>query len=101
MEMLVTILVALGLILSLIGTVMLIILAFEKSVLWGIGCLLLIPVQIIFITLNWPATKKSFLCQLTGIVLIIGGFFTMAASQKNGQPRAQADAGTTGQRGLP
>ena len=63
-----------GIILALIGGIGILIAAFRESVGWGIGCLLLPIVSLIFVIMHWEETKKPFLLNLAGTVLaIVGG----------------------------
>ena len=39
--------------------------AFKNSILWGLGCLLLYPVSIIFLILNWSEAKNPFFSPTT------------------------------------
>jgi hypothetical protein len=65
---------SIGGILLLVGGIWLIVLAFQKSILWGI-CSLLIPfVVLIFALMNLPATQKPLIIAIVGLVLqIVGG----------------------------
>lgn len=47
--------------------------AFQESVLWGLGCLFVPFVGLIFIAKHWEKTKGPFLGQLTCIVPLIVG----------------------------
>lgn len=58
----------------LIGVIMVLIEAFRESVLWGLACLFLPIVSIIFIVLNWQAAKRGVLLQVLGFALLIIGF---------------------------
>ncbi len=48
----------------LVGGIMVLIEAFRAGVLWGIGCLILPIVSLIFVFMHWRAAKKGFLLQL-------------------------------------
>jgi len=45
--------------------------AFRESIWWGLGCLFIPIVQLIFLIMHWQAAKKPFFLQLLGIALII------------------------------
>jgi hypothetical protein len=63
-----------GAILALVGGIWFLVLAFQESALWGIGCLLCGIVQIIFLIRNIHETWKPFLIQIIGAILLgIGG----------------------------
>ena len=61
----------LGTILALIGGIWLIILAFKESILWGLGCLFIPIISLVFVFMNWEDTKKPFLLNLVGVVLMV------------------------------
>ena len=72
-----------GSLIALVGVIMLCILAFKKSALWGIGVLCCPIVPIIFAVQNWAEAKNPFLIWAAGAVLgIIGNVIT--ASQQGG-----------------
>ena len=66
-----TALLILGGILAIVGGIWLLVVTFQTSVLWGIGSLLLPFVSLIFVIMNWDATKKPFLIQVAGLVLVV------------------------------
>jgi hypothetical protein len=69
------ILVYIGFGVAIIGSIGLLIAAFRESVLWGLGCLLISPVSVIFLFIHWDEAKNPFLLQLAGIGLILLGIF--------------------------
>jgi uncharacterized membrane protein len=60
-----------GIVLCLIGGLMMLINAFKVSVAWGLGCLFLAPVGLIFLVKNWEENKKPFFLQLAGIAMVV------------------------------
>jgi hypothetical protein len=60
-----------GIILSVVGGIWLLITAFQESVGWGVACLLLPIVTLIFVFLHWEESKKPFLISLAGNLLFI------------------------------
>ncbi len=66
-------LVIIGIFVLVIGSIGFLIAAFKTSILWGLGCLLLSPVSLIFLILHWPVAKNPFLLQLIGVVICIIG----------------------------
>jgi len=66
-----TILLYLGYLLSIVGWIWLLVVAFKKSVWWGLGSLLIPFVSLIFAIMNWQVAKKPFLIQLAGVVLCV------------------------------
>jgi len=63
-----------GALVVIVGALMVLVAAFRKSVLWGLGCLFVPFVSLIFTVLNWDVAKRGFLAQLAGIVLVFIGF---------------------------
>ena len=63
----------LGVALVIIGGVGTLIAAFKTSILWGVGCILLAPVSLIFLVLHWNVAKNPFFLQLAGLVLLFFG----------------------------
>jgi len=66
-------LLVIGIILSVIGGIWLLITAFQESVGWGLGCMLLPIVSLIFVFLHWEESKRPFLIGVAGNVLAIAG----------------------------
>ena len=66
-------LLVLGIILSVVGGLWLLITAFQESVLWGFGCLIVPIVSLIFVFLHWEESRKPLLIALAGNVLAIAG----------------------------
>ena len=67
------ILISLGSLIAFVGAIWILVLAFKKSILWGLGSLFLAPVMLVFAIMNWSDCKKPFLIWLGGFVLIIAG----------------------------
>lgn len=66
---------AVGVIISLIYGIILMIQAFQESLLWGL-CYLFIPfANLVFIIKFWDETKKPFLMSLLGLGLIVAAAF--------------------------
>jgi uncharacterized membrane protein HdeD (DUF308 family) len=78
-----------GLIMLVFG-VLLLIQAFNKSAMWGLGYLFVPFVSLIFVIKFWPETKKNFLRMLIGLPFYIAGIY-MAA----GDLTAAMEAGGT------
>ena len=66
-----TALLILGGILSFVGGIWLLVVAFQTSVWWGLGSLLIAPVSLVFTILHWQVAKKPFLISLAGTVLLL------------------------------
>ena len=62
-----------GIALIIIGGIGTLIAAFKTSFLWGLGCLLIAPVSLIFLILHWDVAKNPFFLQLIGLALAFVG----------------------------
>ncbi|HEY0947089.1 MAG TPA: hypothetical protein VGD81_17535 [Opitutaceae bacterium] len=77
MQILAFVLLAAAMLVSLVYGIQLLILAFRKSVLWGLGYLLVPFVSLIFIIVHWDDAKRPFLKSLIAIPLfLIAAFLT-------------------------
>ena len=63
----------LGLGVFIIGGIGTLIAAFKTSILWGLGCLFIAPVSLIFLVLHWDVAKNPFFLQLAGIAMAFLG----------------------------
>lgn len=68
-------LVVVGGIICLIGSIMFLIVAFKESILWGIACLIIPFAALVFLFMHWDRAGKPFLIYLAGIVPIALGAF--------------------------
>ena len=66
-------LVILGLVLLFIGNAWLVVLAFEESLLWGIGALCVSFVGLIFAFTRWGIAKQPFFIMVVGAILLFMG----------------------------
>ncbi len=81
-----TLLLGLGGIMLFIGWIWLVIEAFKVNILWGIGCILLPIIDLIFAIIHWEVAKKPFGIYLTGFILVVLGTVLF--------PHAQVGSGT-------
>ena len=65
----------LGLIILVIASIGFLIAAFKESILWGLGCLLLGPVSIVFLIMHWNEAKNPFFLQLIGLAIMFTGLY--------------------------
>ena len=63
----------LGLAVFVIGGIGTLIVAFKTSILWGLGCLLVAPVSLIFLILHWDVARNPLFLQLAGIAIMLVG----------------------------
>jgi len=69
-----------GAITAFIGGIWILVLAFQKSVLWGLGCLVIPLVSLVFVIMNWEETKKPFGINVLGAVIMVIGSMMMPTS---------------------
>ena len=77
MEIIGLILFTVGAALAVIGGIWLLVVAFQESALWGVGCLLFSPISIVFVIMHWEEASKPFLVQLAGVVPMVIGMLMM------------------------
>ncbi|MEK7859106.1 MAG: hypothetical protein AAB320_08195 [Elusimicrobiota bacterium] len=101
-------LLALGGLVLFVGGVMFLIAAFKEDALWGIGVLLIGPLELVFLILHWDKACSGFFVQLAGIGVMLFGFLLAPADVKNEvykamklEMRAQAEAAASGQASSP
>lgn len=75
-----SLLLILGSILLIGGGIWLLVVAFQESLLWGLGCLLIPFVSLVFVIMNWSESKNPFLVQIAGLVLCVLGVVISAPS---------------------
>jgi hypothetical protein len=63
-----------------VGAIWLLVVAFKKSVGWGIASLLIPFANVVFAFMNWQDSKKPFLVMVGGIVLCVIGGWSMISS---------------------
>lgn len=66
-------LIILGFIVAAVGGIWLLVVTFQESILWGIGALLVPLVSLIFVITHWEESKKPFLINVAGLILVILG----------------------------
>lgn len=71
MQILLLLLSVIGGIAIMVGGIWFIIVTFQESVLWGLGCLFVPFVSLAFLILHWDKAGKPFLIQLAGLVPFI------------------------------
>ncbi len=73
MEIIGWLLMGVGGIMSLIYSIIVLIKAFQTSIWWGIGSLLIGLVGLIFVLMHWAEAGKPFLMSLLGVGIMIAG----------------------------
>lgn len=64
-----------GYALCFLGGLWIVVLAWQKGVVWGIGCLVFPVLQLFYVALNWKQSKSAFFLLLAGFA----AFFVSAA----------------------
>jgi hypothetical protein len=86
-------LVIIGFVIMIIGGIWLLIEAFRESILWGLGCLFIPILGLIFAITHWDKAGKPFLVQVVGTVLFaVGGGFSQHPIATIPHPRTVASA---------
>lgn len=75
MDTLASILVIIGMVLLLIGSLTFLIAAFRESILWGLGVFFISPLSLVFLIVHWRAAKGPFFLWLYGLGFVFGGVF--------------------------
>jgi len=75
--------IGIGAIISTIGTILLLIAAFRRSVIWGLVVLFVPLGNIVFVCKYWAEAKAGFLASIIGAIVALGGFFTIPEVQAN------------------
>ena len=73
METIATGLIIIGALVSLAGGIWFLIVAFQESVLWGLGCMFIPFVSLIFLILNFADAWRPFVVSLVGTGICVGG----------------------------
>ncbi|MEM7146253.1 MAG: hypothetical protein AAF591_14035 [Verrucomicrobiota bacterium] len=68
-----TILLFVGAIISLVYAIFILVNAFKKSILWGLGSLFVPFVGLIFVIMHWDQNKQPFIRYLIGVAISIVG----------------------------
>jgi len=71
-----------GLIVGLVGSIWTIVIAFQENLGWGLGCLFVPCIQLVFVFTHWEKTKKPFLINVVGVLIYV----VAAMFIKGGQP---------------
>ncbi|EXJ10904.1 hypothetical protein [Nitrincola nitratireducens] len=68
-------LIYLGILIFVVGGIGTLIAAFKTHILWGIACILIAPVSLIFLILHWDVAKNPFFLQLVGFATMFIGAY--------------------------
>jgi hypothetical protein len=74
MAMIGSVIAFIGFVVMLVFGIQILIIAFKKSILWGLGSLFIPFVGLVFVFMHWAETKTPFMRWLIGfVVAVIGG----------------------------
>ncbi|MCZ2720800.1 hypothetical protein O1D97_03860 [Marinomonas sp. 15G1-11] len=74
-----SILVIIGILIVIAGGLLFIIETFKMSIIWGIACLIISPISLVFVFLHWDVSKRPVFIQLVGLVFILFGVMAGAS----------------------
>jgi hypothetical protein len=63
-----------GALISLLSSLLFLVAAFNTNTLWGLGCIFVPFVSLLFLVLNWDVAKRPFIANIIGTVLMLGGY---------------------------
>ncbi len=69
-----------GAIVSIIGSLLFLVTAFNVNLLWGLGCFFVPGVSLIFLILNWNVAKRPFILSLIGAAVMFAGYVPLLSS---------------------
>lgn len=75
MEILGLVLMGVGGLIAIVGSIWFLIEAFKSGILWGLGCLFVPFVSLIWLVTHWEDGAKPFGLSLLGSVIMVGGMF--------------------------
>lgn len=67
------VIVIIGILIAIYGGILFLIATFRESIIWGIACIIISPISIVFALLHWDVSKRPVLIQLTGFAVIFLG----------------------------
>jgi hypothetical protein len=65
------ILLASGSLFAFLGSLWIIILGWQRSILWGLTCFLVPIIQLVYVGAYWKESKEAFFLLLAGLVMVI------------------------------
>jgi hypothetical protein len=65
------VLLALGCLLAFLGNLWIIILGWQRNILWGLVCLLVPITQLVYVAAHWKESKEAFFLLVSGLAMVI------------------------------
>jgi outer membrane biosynthesis protein TonB len=69
-----------GVLVSLAASIAFLVAAFRVGVWWGLGCIFVAPVSLVFLVMHWRIARRSFLASLAGWVVGVVGYVLLGGS---------------------
>ena len=66
-----------GMLVALVSSISFLVGAFRVGLWWGLGCLFLAPVSLIFLVMHWQVAKRPFLVNLAGLAAALVGCYVL------------------------
>ena len=68
-----------GMLVALVASIGYLVAAFRVGLWWGLGCLFVSPVSLLFLILHWKVARKPFFISLAGVAAAFVGYFVLGA----------------------
>lgn len=69
-----------GGLIGLLSGLLFLVAAFNTSTLWGLGCIFVPFVSLLFLVMNWEVAKRPFIANVIGTVLLFGGYVPLLSA---------------------
>lgn|GEM_PF-2371145 len=69
-----------GILIALVSSISFVVGAFRVGVWWGLGCLFVAPVSLVFTVVHWKVAKRPFLVNLAGVACTLLGCYVLGIS---------------------
>ena len=69
-----------GMLVALVSSISFLVGAFRVGVWWGLGCLFVAPVSLVFTVVHWKVAKRPFLVNLAGVACALLGCYVLGIS---------------------
>ncbi|HPF70578.1 MAG TPA: hypothetical protein PLQ13_07925 [Candidatus Krumholzibacteria bacterium] len=75
MEVIATVMMIAGVLVAAVAGVWFLVVAFRQGVLWGLGCMFLPFVSLVFLVMHWDKAARPFLIKVAALVPVFLGAF--------------------------
>ena len=66
-----------GMLVAVVSSISFLVGAFRVGLWWGLGCLFLAPVSLVFLVMHWQVAKRPFLVNLAGLAAALVGCYVL------------------------